>query len=200
MKSLLEELEEQYRREKKEMSFNKNKVLAIVMIALIASILTILYVTLWHKDMRSISIALYDQFSVLSDELILYLLMIPLVITFKYIHEEIHGFGYIIYGRAMSQCIKTGVNWKKLRIYSRCFVPLSIDEYTKAKLLPLYILALGPLTMGMVFGIDYFWLWGIINLFLCTDDFLILIHLKDEAKTTLVLDEDGGEGIHLLRE
>lgn len=111
------------------------------------------------------------------------------------LHELLHGLGYYLGGATWSQ-IKYGV--KQLTPYAHCEIPLSLNAYRLAVILPGFILGVMPAVVGILSGSGVLTLYGTIMTAAALGDALILWLLRDAPPAAKVQDHPSKVGCELL--
>lgn len=118
------------------------------------------------------------------------ILMVSIVV-----HELLHGLGYYWGGATWSQ-IKFGV--KQLTPYAHCEIPLALNAYRVAVILPGLILGVIPAVGGILTGSGVLTLYGTVMTAAALGDALILWLLRDAPPAAKVQDHPSKVGCELL--
>lgn len=103
-------------------------------------------------------------------------------------HEALHAIGFIIFGKAKLKDIKFGVIWKHITPYAHCKVPLKVNAYRIALLLPVILTGIIPLIIalsignGLLFSVSVFLIAGGLG------DWIIFRKLEKYPHTSLIAD------------
>ncbi|WP_338470809.1 DUF3267 domain-containing protein [Niallia sp. XMNu-256] len=68
------------------------------------------------------------------------------------IHEALHGFGFIVFGKAKITEVKFGFILKHITPYAHCKVPIKVKAYRIALLLPVILTGIIPLILALAIG------------------------------------------------
>ncbi|WP_366248054.1 DUF3267 domain-containing protein [Terribacillus aidingensis] len=97
-----------------------------------------------------IYLAIYGlEFRISLFGLLLFFLLVVLGII---LHELLHGFGFIVFGKAKLRQIKYGISWKDGAAYAHCMIPIKVSAYRVALLLPVILTGLIPLVISFIIG------------------------------------------------
>lgn len=107
--------------------------------------------------------------------------------VFIVLHELLHLIGYICIGKAKVKEVKVGVMWKHMMPYAYCKVPLKINHYRIAIVLPI-ILGIVPLFYAYLFGSGFLFVIGVLMTVGSFGDLIILNMLKKYPKETYIQD------------
>lgn len=119
--------------------------------------------------------------------------VIAIYIVLIVLHELLHLFGYVFIGKAKLNEVKLGVFWKHLMPYAHCKVPLKINHYRIAVMMPV-ILAIGPLIYGYASGNGLYFTIGILMSISSFGDFIILWNLINYQKDAYIQDHSSEIG------
>ncbi|WP_096186520.1 DUF3267 domain-containing protein [Evansella halocellulosilytica] len=103
------------------------------------------------------------------------------------LHEILHLVGYTLIGGAKWSEIKLGVMWKQLMPYAHCKVPLKINHYRIAVLLPI-VLGIFPTIIGYLYGNGLIAIIGIFMTTVSIGDLMIIHTLRKFPKRSFVQD------------
>ena len=104
------------------------------------------------------------------------------------IHELIHGFFAMKFSKQGMKSIKFGIYWKLLTPYCHCKEPLTASHYRIVLLAPLLILGIIPTIIGLIIGHSGIYGFGLLFILAAGGDLIIFWKLRNENKSTLVLD------------
>lgn len=184
---------ENYVKEERIISIKKANIKAIFVMIGLFIVVSIIYYALWKENVMkgfNLSEGNYN---------ILYQLGLLIILTL--VHEALHVVGFITAPGVTLKDAKIGVLWKKLTPYAHCRVPLTLDRYKVALLLPNIALGLIPLLLGIAIGNRMVAFWGGFMLVCGVGDFMILQLLKGLPKDTLISDHpsEGGCVVYIPR-
>jgi hypothetical protein len=115
-------------------------------------------------------------------------------------HEVLHAIGFMIFGKAKMKDIKFGVIWKHITPYAHCKVPLKINAYRIALLLPFILTGIIPLIIalsignGLLFSLAVFLIVGGIG------DWIIFRKIRKYHRTSLISDHHSAIGCIVYKE
>ena len=119
------------------------------------------------------------------------LLMIP--------HELIHGITWMITAKAKWKDIKFGVLWKKLCTpYCHCEVPMNVNQYRIALLMPLIVLGIVPSILSLIIGNGLLLCYGIMGIVGAIGDISMAWLLRKESATAKIYDHPSAAAFFLF--
>lgn len=68
------------------------------------------------------------------------------------LHEGIHAFGFIMFGKAKLSEIKFGIIWKHITPYAHCKIPMTVNSYRISLMLPVIITGILPMILALAIG------------------------------------------------
>ena len=68
------------------------------------------------------------------------------------LHEGLHAFGFIVFGKVKMSDIKFGFIWKYITPYAHCKVSMKVKSYRIALLLPVILTGIIPLILALSIG------------------------------------------------
>ena len=104
------------------------------------------------------------------------------------LHELIHGFFAMKYSKNGIKSIKLGISWKMLTPYCHCKEPLTIRNYRIVLIAPLIILGIVPAIIGLIWGNNDIYVFGLIFTLAAGGDIIILWKLRKEKEENLAYD------------
>lgn len=116
------------------------------------------------------------------------LIILPVFVVSILVHEALHGIGYVWFGRLPWSAVQFGFHWRALAPYARCKEQLSAIAYRGAIFLPGLMLGVIPSILGVIFGLGWLSLYGVLMLIAAGGDFLILWVIRRVAAKAQVLD------------
>ena len=126
------------------------------------------------------------------------ILLIAAVLLGVVIHELIHGFGWVIFGRKPFSAIKFGFQWKTLTPYAHLKEPVEVNAYRLGGFLPGFILGILPYVLSLLFGSgDLFW-FSLIHTSAAGGDWLILWLIRSVKTGMQVEDHPTNAGCYVL--
>jgi hypothetical protein len=155
----------------------------------LAALFTLLHLGLWGKN------ALTPTREEIAQQLILFILLVMLGI---FLHELIHGLAWAYFGKKSLKTIHYGINWKVLSPYAHCREPLPVWVYRLGAALPGIILGFIPALIGILTGIGWIFLYGLIFTVAAGGDLVVLWLLRHENSRDWVLDHESRAGCHLI--
>lgn len=169
-------------------SFAKAYLIAILFLFVVGIIYWLPYFLIWKNI--SVQNTLHDNATV-----IIYFLIIFIGVV---LHEMLHAFGFIYFGKVNRKQIQFGFNWKAVSAYAHCKEPVTAMIYRKAVILPGIILGLIPCLLGI--ALNFFWgsFYGFIMLVAAGGDLAILIAIRSVPSDTKVLDHPTKAGCYIL--
>ena len=144
---------------------------------ILALIILLIHMRLWGINLLQISLNFFSMSPII-------LAMILLFIT----HEILHGLGFVLFGHVSRDAVQFGMKWKSLIPFAHCKVPLIASSYRYALLLPNIALSVIPVTLGLMFGIVWFTLWGAIMLVGAGGDIAIVWKIRSLPANARVID------------
>lgn len=94
------------------------------------------------------------------------------------VHELIHGLAWGNYAKSKMKSISFGFNLKELMPYCHCKEALEAKDYKIGVVAPVTILGGGYFILSLVFPNTVLILLSAFNIFMATDDFMILWHAR----------------------
>lgn len=147
-----------------------------------ANIGAILYALPWIILGLAAYIALWSQFVIDFDFLIVLLFVACLAI-----HELLHGLGWGLFCVKGFSSIRFGVIWKMLTPYCHCTEPLSFGPYLFGGMLPFIVLGFIPLVISLVTGNSVLLFLSLVNIVGAGGDLTIMGMLMKHCDA-LILD------------
>ena len=204
---------------KSEISLLKANLLGILFLAVVVGVLIPLFNWIW--GVGSLNIIYSDLISVFEpmDYILEYLSMhvgimlagmIGGVITILYAillfslvfavpHELIHGITWMITAKAKWKDIKFGVLWKKLCTpYCHCEVPMNVNQYRIALLMPLIVLGIVPSILSLIIGNGLLLCYGIMGIVGAIGDISMAWLLRKESATAKIYDHPSAAAFFLF--
>ncbi len=103
-------------------------------------------------------------------------------------HEAIHGLGAVWFGRVPRSALHFGIQRRTLTPYTNCLVPVSASAYRKAIALPGLVLGALPAALGIILGIGWLSLYGLLMMVAAGGDLAILWAIRKVSAEALVMD------------
>jgi len=128
------------------------------------------------------------------------LLVIPVLVVSLYLHELLHGLGFILAGRVPRSNVRLGFSRKTLSPYIHCPLPVSASAYRLSLLLPGLLLGVVPALVGTVFGIGWLTLYGMLMAVAALGDAQIAWLMRRLPGSTRVIDHPKEAGCEVLVE
>jgi hypothetical protein len=116
------------------------------------------------------------------------------------IHEALHAFGFIIFGRVKWTEIKFGFIWKHITPYAHCKVPIKVKSYRIALLLSVVLTGIIPLILALAIGngllvsISVFLIAGGIG------DWIVFRKINTFPRNTLLVDHPDAIGCFIYKD
>ena len=133
------------------------------------------------------------------DEIIQQMLFFALLVLLGiFLHELIHGVAWAFLGKKSLNTIRYGMNWKVLSPYAHCQEPLLVRVYRLGGILPGIILGFIPAMIGILSGISWIFLYGLIFTVAAGGDMVVLWLLRHENSHDWVLDHESRAGCYLI--
>jgi hypothetical protein len=126
------------------------------------------------------------------------IIVIPVFIISVFVHEALHGLGFVWFGHLAWRDVRFGFHWKALAPYAHCQAPLSAGAYRGAVLLPGLMLGVIPALIGVIIGLGGLSIYSIIMLMAAGGDFVILWVIRCVPASSLVLDHAERPGCWIL--
>ncbi len=204
---------------KSEISLLKANVLGFLFLAVVAGVLIPLYGWIWgiglsdiiHFNFVSVFKPMDYIFEYLSEHvgimltgmiggtiMLLYsILLFGLALAVP--HELIHGITWMITGKAKWKDIKFGVMWKKLCTpYCHCEVPMNVNQYRIALLMPLIVLGIVPSILSLIIGNGLLLGYGIMGIVGAIGDISMAWLLRKESATAKIYDHPSAAAFFLF--
>ncbi len=126
-------------------------------------------------------------------------LYVVYVIVVAVVHEAMHAFATVRWGKAPVRAIKFGFNWKGLMPYCHCRVPMEMRAYRVTSLFPLFVT--GPVAVLVMLAYPAFWTAAAaaVTLVACVGDVWAYLKLRRFDKGLLVLDHPTEPGCDVYR-
>jgi hypothetical protein len=128
------------------------------------------------------------------------ILAMPMLAVSLYLHELLHGLGFILAGKAPRSDIRLGFSRKALSPYIHCPIPVSASAYRVSLLLPGLLLGIVPALAGTVFGIGWLTLYGMLMAVAALGDAQIAWLMRHLPGGTRVIDHPEEAGCEVLAE
>ena len=201
---------------KAEINILKANLLSFILLAVVAGILIPLYYCIWGKlsidtSFLSNSIEYLLDFIPISNLVVggivggivglLYGIIIValFVLLFAVPHELIHGITWMIVAKCSWSDIKFGVMWKKLCTpYCHCKVPMNVNQYSLALLMPLIVLGVLPSLLSFVVGSGLLLFYGILGIVGAMGDIMMAWSLRKESSIAKIYDHPSAAAFFLF--
>lgn len=155
-------------------------------------IVIIIYILLWGVNSLANSLNIEGYF-----EGFLFTLFLIIGI---FVHELLHGLGYIIGGIKKSDLVY-GVNWKSMMPYISCKVPVSIKTYKLAGVLPFIILGVIPIIIALFFeGLGLLFFWALLMIMICSGDVFLFFKIRKFSASSFVVEHPKRVGCYILED
>lgn len=201
---------------KSEINILKANLLSFILLAVVAGILIPLYYWIWEK------LSIDTSFFTVPIKYILDFIPIPnmvvggivvviigllygaiivalFVLLFAVPHELIHGITWMIVAKCSWSDIKFGVMWKKLCTpYCHCKVPMNVNQYSLALLMPFIVLGVLPSLLSLVVGSSFLLFYGILGIVGATGDIMMAWSLRKESGNSKIYDHPSAAAFFLF--
>ncbi len=161
--------------------------LSIPILILSVAVILIPFVLMWNSNLTSAS---FMDFFYLTN-------LIPVLIIGTIVHELLHGFGWLIFGKQKLSDIKFGINWKFLTPYAHCKNPVKAKVYRAGTILPGIILGIIPSIIAIITGNAWLLYFGIIFTAVAGGDFTILFIIRKAKSDQLIEDHPERAGCYI---
>lgn len=111
-----------------------------------------------------------------------------------FVHELIHGIFSAIFSKNGFKSVKFGFAWKSLTPFCHCKEALTVNNYRIVVAAPLIILGNFPALLGLTFGLNNLFGFGLFFTIVAGGDILILWKLRNEKKDSFVKDSPDKAG------
>ena len=125
------------------------------------------------------------------------LLFWSLVIASIVVHELIHGFTWMGFGKKPFSTIKFGIQWKTLTPYAHLKEPIEVNVYRIGGFMPGFVLGIIPFVLSLVLGDGNLLWFSVIQTAAASGDWLILWLLRNVNGGTLVEDHPSRAGCYV---
>ncbi|HKY53064.1 MAG TPA: DUF3267 domain-containing protein [Anaerolineales bacterium] len=124
--------------------------------------------------------------------------LIVLVLLGVIIHELIHGFSWVIFGRKPFSAIKFGFQWKTLTPYAHLKEPVEVNAYRIGAFMPGFILGFLTYIFSLLPGDGNLFWFSLIHTAGAGGDWLILWLIRNVKSGTLVEDHPTNAGCYVI--
>lgn len=114
------------------------------------------------------------------------------------LHELIHGFSWMLFGRKPLSAIKFGFQARTFTPYAHCTVPLRVNPYRIGAAMPGILLGLLPALIGIFNGNGWLLAFGLLFTTAAGGDMLILWLIRNVGSDKLVEDHPTQAGCYVL--
>lgn len=122
---------------------------------------------------------------------------LALLIASIFVHEFIHGFTWVIFGKKNFSAVRFGVQWKTLTPYAHLKEPVDVNLYRLSGFMPGFILGVLLFILSLALGNSYLLWFSIIQTAAASGDWLILWSLRGVKSGTLVEDHPSRAGCYV---
>lgn len=126
--------------------------------------------------------------------------LIPLVISGVLLHEAMHAFGWMVFGRLPASAMKFGLELKTLTPYAHCKIPMRASAYRAGVVLPAVVLGVLPAAVGVGTHQGCLTLFGALFLGAACGDLLCLWMMRGVKRDSLVRDHPTRAGCLIVNE
>ena len=120
------------------------------------------------------------------------------VILGIFLHEAIHGIGWMIFGRKRFDVIRFGFQWKSLTPYAHLQEPVEVNAYRIGAFLPGFLLGICVYILSLVLGDGNLFWFSLVHTSAAGGDWLILWLLRHVRAGTLVEDHPTNAGCYVI--
>ena len=114
-------------------------------------------------------------------------------------HELIHGITWMIVAKCKWSDIKFGVMWKKFCTpYCHCKIPMTVNQYRLAFLMPLIVLGILPSLLSLVIGSSLLLFYGILGTVSAVGDIMMAWLLRKESSIAKIYDHPSAAAFFLF--
>ena len=113
------------------------------------------------------------------------------------VHELIHGFIWMFFGKLPFSAIKFGFQLKSLTPYAHCTVPLKVNPYRIGAAMPCILLGVLPALIGIINGNGWLLAFGLLFTTAAGGDLLILWLIRNVSNDKLVQDHPTNAGCYV---
>jgi hypothetical protein len=114
------------------------------------------------------------------------------------VHELLHAFGWMWFGKLGRESVKLGFYWKALTPYAHAKVPLPVTAYRRGAFLPGLLMGFLPGLLGVLRGNFFLVALGFLFTFTAGGDFLVLWLLRGVSPVAMVEDHPSKAGSYVL--
>lgn len=129
------------------------------------------------------------------------LLLLPYVIkaaialiTGIFLHEALHGLGWVFFARRGLRSLKFGFTSHEMAPYAHCKDPLPVYAYRIGIILPGLLLGIIPGLLAILSGHFLWLLYGIFFTWAASGDFIMLWMIRGLSRNSYILDHPGKLG------
>lgn len=164
---------------------------ALLIAPFLVAILVVPYILLWGFD---------GLFGWLTGSALPAILVVPVLLVSFYLHELLHGLGFVLASRVPLNQLKIGFSRKALSPYIHCPVPVTASTYKIALALPGLVLGIVPALIGIGLGIGWLTLYGMMMAVAALGDGQIAWLVRRLPGSTRVIDHPEDAGCEVLVE
>lgn len=123
---------------------------------------------------------------------------IPALVIGVPLHELIHGLSWAYFGKKPLKDIKFGFQLATLTPYAHSKVPLPARAYRIGALMPAVVLGVLPYVIGLVTGMGWFAIFGLLYIFAAGGDMVVYWLIRKVDGALLVEDHPSRAGCYVL--
>jgi hypothetical protein len=172
-------------------SMEKANANALLIAPFVAAILIVPHVLLWGFD---------GLLGWLTGSVLAAVLVVPVLVVSIYLHEVLHGLGFVLVGRMRPRDVKIAFNRKTLSPYIHCPIPMSASAYKISLVLPGLLLGIVPALIGIGLGIGWLTLYGMLMAVAALGDAQIAWLMRRLPGSARVVDHPEEVGCEVLVE
>jgi Putative zincin peptidase len=125
------------------------------------------------------------------------LLFLVLLIASIVVHELIHGFTWVVFGKKPFSAVKFAVQWKTLTPYAHLTEPVDVNTYRIGGFMPGFVLGIIPFILSLVFGDGNLLWFSAIQTAVASGDWLVLWIIRNVRSGTQVEDHPFRAGCYV---
>jgi hypothetical protein len=172
-------------------SLEKANANALLIAPFIVAILVVPHVLLWGFN---------GLLGWLTGSVLVAIVAVLVLVVSMYLHELLHGLGFVLVGRVPRSDVTIGFSRKALSPYAHCSTPMSASAYKVALVLPGLLLGIVPALIGIGLGIGWLTLYGMMMAVAALGDAQIAWLMRRLPGSTRVIDHPEEAGCEVLVE
>jgi hypothetical protein len=172
-------------------SMEKANANALLIAPFVVAILAVPYILLWGFG---------GLLGWLTGSVLAAILVVPVLVASFYLHELLHGLGFVLVGRVPRSEVKIGFSRKALSPYAHCPVAMTASAYKVALVLPGFLLGVVPALIGIGLGVGWLTMYGMMMAVAALGDAQIAWLMRRLPGSTRVIDHPEEAGCEVLVE